>query len=55
MARHIFDAAANVCASLTVLTARLLGHESKNIQDLAITLEMLHAATLLHDDVPTMP
>ena len=36
---------------LTVLCARLLGHKDDGIYDLAITLEMLHAATLLHDDV----
>ena len=52
VARHIFDAGGKrLRPLLTVLTSRLLGHESKNIQDLAITLEMLHAATLLHDDV----
>ena len=52
VARHIFDAGGKrLRPLLTVLTARLLGHEAKSIQDLAITLEMLHAATLLHDDV----
>ena len=52
VARHIFDAGGKrLRPLLTVLTSRLLGNESKNIQDLAITLEMLHAATLLHDDV----
>ena len=52
VARHIFDAGGKrLRPLLTVLMARLLGHEAKNIQDLAITLEMLHAATLLHDDV----
>ena len=52
VARHIFDAGGKrLRPLLTVLTSRLLGYESKNIQDLAITLEMLHAATLLHDDV----
>ena len=52
VARHIFDAGGKrLRPLLTVLTSRLLGHESKNIQDLSITLEMLHAATLLHDDV----
>lgn len=52
VARHIFDAGGKrLRPLLTVLTSRLLGHESKGIQDLAITLEMLHAATLLHDDV----
>ena len=50
--RHIFDAGGKrLRPLLTVLTSRLLGNESKSIQDLAITLEMLHAATLLHDDV----
>ena len=52
VARHIFDAGGKrLRPLLTVLTSRLLGNGSKNIQDLAITLEMLHAATLLHDDV----
>ena len=52
VARHIFDAGGKrLRPLLTVLTARLLGHEHKAVQDLAITLEMLHAATLLHDDV----
>lgn len=52
VARHIFDAGGKrLRPLLTVLMARLLGHEAKSIQDLAITLEMLHAATLLHDDV----
>lgn len=52
VARHIFDAGGKrLRPLLTVLTSRLLGYESKGIQDLAITLEMLHAATLLHDDV----
>ena len=52
VARHIFDAGGKrLRPLLTVLTARLLGHEDKGVKDLAITLEMLHAATLLHDDV----
>ena len=33
------------------LMARLLGYDKKDIYDLAVTMEMLHAATLLHDDV----
>ena len=36
---------------LTILMARLLGYDKKDIYDLAVTMEMLHAATLLHDDV----
>ena len=52
VARHIFDAGGKrLRPLLTVLTARLLGHEDSGVKDLAITLEMLHAATLLHDDV----
>ncbi|QCC84636.1 polyprenyl synthetase family protein [Desulfovibrio desulfuricans] len=52
VARHIFDAGGKrLRPLLTVLTSRLMGNERKGIQDLAITLEMLHAATLLHDDV----
>lgn len=52
VARHIFDAGGKrLRPFLTVLTARLLGYRQDNVRDLAITLEMLHAATLLHDDV----
>lgn len=36
---------------LTVLCARMLGYRNGNIYDLAASMEMLHAATLLHDDV----
>ena len=50
--RHIFEAGGKrLRPLLTVLTARLLGHDREDIHDLAVTLEMLHAATLLHDDV----
>ncbi|SDF78069.1 polyprenyl synthetase family protein [Desulfovibrio legallii] len=52
VARHIFDAGGKrLRPVLTVLTARLLGCRRDDLQDLAVTLEMLHAATLLHDDV----
>lgn len=52
VARHIFDAGGKrLRPFLTVLTARLLGYEKADVYDLAVTLEMLHAATLLHDDV----
>ena len=52
VARHIFEAGGKrLRPLLTVLCARLLGHKDDDIYDLAITLEMLHAATLLHDDV----
>ena len=36
---------------LTVLVARLLGYTHDDIYPLAATMEMMHAATLLHDDV----
>jgi octaprenyl-diphosphate synthase len=36
---------------LTVLTARMLGYTHADIYPLAASMEMLHAATLLHDDV----
>ena len=52
VAQHIFDAGGKrLRPLLTVLTARLCGYEKDDIYDLAVTLEMLHAATLLHDDV----
>ena len=52
VARHIFDAGGKrLRPLLTVMTARLLGYAQDDIRDLAVTLEMLHAATLLHDDV----
>ena len=52
VARHIFEAGGKrLRPFLTVLMARLLGYRQDNVRDLAITLEMLHAATLLHDDV----
>ena len=36
---------------LAILFARLLGQKKDDIYDLSVSLEMLHAATLLHDDV----
>ena len=36
---------------LTVLAARLFGCQDKRVYTLGCTLEMLHAATLMHDDV----
>lgn len=52
IASHIFNAGGKrLRPFLTVLLARLLGYKEKDIYDLAVTLEMLHAATLLHDDV----
>ena len=50
--RHIFEAGGKrLRPLLTILMARLLGCDKKDIYDLAVTMEMLHAATLLHDDV----
>lgn len=55
VARHIFDAGGKrLRPFLVVLVARLFGHDGKQkpgLHDLAVTMEMLHAATLLHDDV----
>ncbi len=52
VAQHIFDAGGKrLRPFLTVLTARLFGYNKADIYDLAVTMEMLHAATLLHDDV----
>lgn len=36
---------------LTILTARALGYSKENIYPLACSLELLHSATLLHDDI----
>ena len=52
VARHILEAGGKrLRPFLTVLMARLLGDQSPRIYELAVTMEMLHAATLLHDDV----
>ena len=51
-ARHIFAAGGKrLRPFLTVLLARLLGYRADDIYPLAVSMEMLHAATLLHDDV----
>jgi octaprenyl-diphosphate synthase len=36
---------------LTILTARGLGHEMDDLLPLACSMELLHSATLLHDDI----
>jgi octaprenyl-diphosphate synthase len=36
---------------LTILAARALGYEAGDVHPLACALEMLHSATLIHDDV----
>lgn len=52
VARHILEAGGKRLRPLLVLLmARLLGDRNPRIHDLAVTMEMLHAATLLHDDV----
>jgi len=52
VARHILDAGGKrLRPFLTVLFARLLGYREHDIYPLAAAVEMLHAATLLHDDV----
>ncbi len=51
-AEHIFSAGGKrLRPFLTIITARLLGYAEDDIYSLAVTMEMLHAATLLHDDV----
>lgn len=52
IARHILDAGGKrLRPFLTLLFARLFGSAGADSHRLAITLELLHAATLLHDDV----
>ncbi|MDR0239365.1 MAG: polyprenyl synthetase family protein, partial [Deltaproteobacteria bacterium] len=52
VARHILDAGGKrLRPFLTVLFARLLGYRDTDIYPLAAATELLHAATLLHDDV----
>lgn len=52
VARHIFDAGGKrLRPLLVVLMARLLGCTDSRVYELAVCMEMLHAATLLHDDV----
>lgn len=52
VAAHIFDAGGKrLRPFLTVLMARLLGYAGQDVYELAVSMEMLHAATLLHDDV----
>ncbi|MDD6180867.1 MAG: polyprenyl synthetase family protein [Desulfovibrionaceae bacterium] len=52
LALHVFNAGGKrLRPFLTVLVARMLGYAGKDIYPLSVTLEMLHAATLIHDDV----
>ena len=51
-ARHILQAGGKrLRPFLTVIFARLWGYGNNDIYPLAAAMEMLHAATLLHDDV----
>ncbi len=52
VAAHVLDAGGKrFRPMLTVLFARLLGHASDDVFPLAASLEFLHSATLLHDDI----
>lgn len=52
IAAHIINSGGKrIRPVLTILCARLLGREDESIYPLACSFEMLHAATLLHDDV----
>ena len=52
VAQHIFAAGGKrLRPFLTVIIARLLGCAKDSVYRLAVSMEMLHAATLLHDDV----
>ena len=52
VAAHILEAGGKrLRPMLCLLTARALGHEGKDIYPLAAALELIHSATLLHDDV----
>lgn len=52
VAGHIFAAGGKrLRPFLVLLAARLLGYTGDDAYDLAVSMEMLHAATLLHDDV----
>lgn len=52
IAEHIFAAGGKrLRPLLTILIARILGYKAEDIYPLAASVEMIHAATLLHDDV----
>ncbi|MGE4298261.1 MAG: polyprenyl synthetase family protein [Desulfovibrionaceae bacterium] len=52
VARHVLGAGGKrLRPLLTLLTARALGQATDNAYPLACGLEMLHSATLLHDDI----
>jgi octaprenyl-diphosphate synthase len=50
--RHVLEAGGKrFRPMLTILVARALGHRDEDILPLACSLELLHSATLLHDDI----
>jgi octaprenyl-diphosphate synthase len=52
VARHVLlSGGKRIRPMLTILFARALGHQAADIMPIACALEMLHTATLLHDDV----
>ena len=52
VARHVLlSGGKRIRPMLTILFARALGHGQDNTLSIACALEMLHTATLLHDDV----
>lgn len=52
LARHVLlSGGKRIRPMLTILFARALGHQAGDILAIACALEMLHTATLLHDDV----
>jgi Geranylgeranyl pyrophosphate synthase len=52
VARHVLlSGGKRIRPMLTILFARALGHGQNNVLPIACAIEMLHTATLLHDDV----
>jgi octaprenyl-diphosphate synthase len=52
VARHVLlSGGKRIRPMLTILFARALGHQAGDVLPIACALEMLHTATLLHDDV----
>jgi Geranylgeranyl pyrophosphate synthase len=52
VARHtLLSGGKRIRPMLAILTARALGHTAQDILPIACAVEMLHSATLLHDDV----
>ena len=52
VARHtLLSGGKRIRPMLAILMARALGHKADNVTAIACAVEMLHSATLLHDDV----